>query len=237
MQVDWQCLKYIWVPRWIMPVLIFSSNICFMPPARWSGQICLALHSKVFLVVPCRGCSLCSFFLNPATLFVCSVTGTVGLVVLICTVVQMSMHVLQCHGDCSYAWLFDISCVLPSLKWVRCLWVVNSPRVYQAKQLFPFSPHLGPLCAVDNQIPWVGCATGFVLGVLIVIFDVGVREQPYLTVSSWHNARVVSHCSLLCWSVTPLKWSHYWLSVDLFQTIIGWNWTRQLCRHSEKSTK
>lgn len=53
---------------------------------------------------------------------------------------------------------------------------------------------------VDNQIPWVGCATGFVLGVLIVIFDVGIREQPYLT-NPLLMTLVVMTASLLCFGL------------------------------------
>lgn len=53
---------------------------------------------------------------------------------------------------------------------------------------------------VDNQIPWVGAATGFVLGVLIVIFDVGIREQPYL-VNPLLMTLVVMTTSLVCFGL------------------------------------
>ncbi|KAL1431246.1 hypothetical protein MTO96_014622 [Rhipicephalus appendiculatus] len=60
---------------------------------------------------------------------------------------------------------------------------------------------------VDNQIPWVGAATGFVLGVLLVVFDVGIREQPFLVNPLWMTLVVMGGISgLLC--SCPLPQAH-----------------------------
>ncbi|XP_037511752.1 uncharacterized protein LOC119388166 [Rhipicephalus sanguineus] len=53
---------------------------------------------------------------------------------------------------------------------------------------------------VDNQIPWVGAATGFVIGVLLVVFDVGIREQPFLVNPLWMTL-VVMAASMVCYSL------------------------------------
>lgn len=53
---------------------------------------------------------------------------------------------------------------------------------------------------VDSQIPWMGAATGFVLGVLIVVFDVGIRKEPYLLNPIWMTA-VVMTAALICFFI------------------------------------
>uniref|UniRef100_G3MP38 Uncharacterized protein n=1 Tax=Amblyomma maculatum TaxID=34609 RepID=G3MP38_AMBMU len=72
----------------------------------------------------------------------------------------------------------------------------DEPKVLE--QLRKAKRELERQIRVDNQIPWVGAATGFVLGVLLIVFDVGIREEPLLVNPLWMTL-VVMAASAVCY--------------------------------------